>query len=324
MILRGTAPDNLLVQGDLDFSLADCPPARLPAGLQVRRLIISGARKLEQLPSGLRCYDLLASETGLKSLPADIQVTNVLNLSDSKQLESLPAGLKAGSLQLQNCVALKELPNDLQVIFLNISGCQGLTEFPQRGPATLGRLNMRDCRNLRQLPGWLKIVGQLDISDCPLLEELPQDLQVRSWLDVANTPLRGLPATLNKVQLRWHAVRVPQRVVFEPETITAEEVFAEDNVELRRVLVERMDQEVFMRNARVKVIDEDQDPGGVRRLLKVEMAGDEPLVHLSVKCPSTAHSYLLRVPPAMKSCRQAVAWIAGFDNPDDYRPLIET
>ena len=51
---------------------------------------------------------------------------------------------------------------------------------------------------------------------------------------------------------------------------------------------------------------------------------DEDLVTLSVKCPSTAHSYMLRVPPSMKSCHQAAAWIAGFDNPDDYKPLAET
>lgn len=248
----------------------------------------------------------------------------MLNLSDSQYLEQLPQGLKVGNLVLQNCGALKALPEDLQVFFLNISGCQRLTTFPQRGPAALGRLNMRNCRNLRQLPTWLKAVAQLDISDCPLLEELPQELQVRGWLDMADTSLRGLPVTLENVQLRWHAVRITQRIAFAPETITAEEVFAEENVELRRVLVERMDQEDFMRSAHVQVIDQDQDPGGERQLLKVDLSGDEPFVHLAVKCPSTAHSYLLRVPPTMQSCRQAVAWIAGFDNPDDYRPLAET
>lgn len=32
----------------------------------------------------------------------------------------------------------------------------------------------------------------------------------------------------------------------------------------------------------------------------------------------------LRAPPTMASCHQAAAWVAGFDNPDDYRPLVET
>jgi hypothetical protein len=43
-----------------------------------------------------------------------------------------------------------------------------------------------------------------------------------------------------------------------------------------------------------------------------------------VACPSTGRRYALRVPPTMRSCRQAAAWTAGFDNPDLYRPLIET
>jgi hypothetical protein len=44
---------------------------------------------------------------------------------------------------------------------------------------------------------------------------------------------------------------------------------------------------------------------------------------LKVVCPSTGHLHVLRVPPHMRSCRQAAAWIAGFDNPDDYQPIIE-
>jgi hypothetical protein len=54
------------------------------------------------------------------------------------------------------------------------------------------------------------------------------------------------------------------------------------------------------------------------------MKGDEDLLCVSVICPSTARQYVIRVPPTMLTCRQAVAWVAGFDNPDDYRPLIET
>jgi len=45
---------------------------------------------------------------------------------------------------------------------------------------------------------------------------------------------------------------------------------------------------------------------------------------LAVQCPSTDRRYVLRVPPTMQSCHQAAAWIAGFDNPDDYKLLKET
>ena len=71
-------------------------------------------------------------------------------------------------------------------------------------------------------------------------------------------------------------------------------------------------------------LDKDSDAGGVRRLLRVEFAGDEPLVCLNVFCPSTGRQYMLRVPPQMRHCHAAAAWIAGFDNPDEYQPVQET
>ena len=71
-------------------------------------------------------------------------------------------------------------------------------------------------------------------------------------------------------------------------------------------------------------MDEDHDAGGPRRLMRVPMGNDEPPVCVSVLCPSTGRQYVIRVPPTMQSCHQAVAWVAGFDNPDDYRPMAET
>ena len=70
--------------------------------------------------------------------------------------------------------------------------------------------------------------------------------------------------------------------------------------------------------------DRDTDSGGARELLCVEVPGDEPLVCVSVRCPSTGRHYLLRMPPDVTSCAQAVAWTTGFDNPDAYAPLQET
>ena len=114
------------------------------------------------------------------------------------------------------------------------------------------------------------------------------------------------------------------RIAFRPEEITAAEVLAERNAEVRRVKLERMGIERFLADANPETLDEDTDPGGPRRLLRVEWEGDEPLVCVLVCCPSTGRRYTLRVPPQMETCRQAVAWAAGFDNPDDYRPIEET
>ena len=32
----------------------------------------------------------------------------------------------------------------------------------------------------------------------------------------------------------------------------------------------------------------------------------------------------LRVPPTVRTCRAAAAWLAGFSEPDAYRPVLET
>jgi hypothetical protein len=34
--------------------------------------------------------------------------------------------------------------------------------------------------------------------------------------------------------------------------------------------------------------------------------------------------YMLRVPPQVRTCRRAAAWLAGFEHERDYNPLIET
>jgi hypothetical protein len=361
LILKGEAPDNLRVQGRLSFY--DKIP-HLPAGLQVDENLYIQRSSLEELPSELKCFELYIDGAALKRLPDDLQVTNKITLkncvnleilpsgfkankllldgchalttlpplqiaqeisvNDCTSLEALPSDLKTGRLNLRSCHALKALPEDLDVFFLDIAGCISMSAYPEHGPSTLGSFNMQGCTRLPGLPLWLREVAQLTISDCPAITSWPATLQVRSWVDIANTSLASLPEALKDVQLRWHNVRITKRIAFAPETITPEEIFAEQNIELRRVLIERMGYQTFLAHTHAEVRDADEDPGGPRQLLRVAIPGDEDLVVLSVSCPSTSRRYILRVPPTMQSCHQAAAWIAGFENPDDYQPLIET
>ena len=187
----------------------------------------------------------------------------------------------------------------------------------------VGRLNARGCSRLRSLPRELS-VSRLDISDCVNLEELPDGVRVSTEIEIANTALTGLPPSLADVRLLWRGVPIAPRIAFEPGSITVAEILSESNSELRRVLLERFGLERFLTEANPEVLDQDRDAGGERKLLRVPMEGDEALVCILVLCPSTGRRYILRVPPTMKTCRQAIAWTAGFDNPDDYRPLVET
>jgi hypothetical protein len=301
-ILAGTAPANLRVQGKLDLSETG----------------------VSALPAGLRCYHLDLRGTPIRSLPEGLRVEYKLDLQDCRELEALPAGLKVGSLVLRGCTALKGLPEGLDVYFLDLQGCSRLEGWPRKAAIRIGRLNASGCARLRDLPRGLRNLSQLDISNCPGLRELPEGLRVSSWLDVANTGITRLPTTLRGVRLRWRGVPVDERIAFRPETITVEEILQERNAELRRVLLERFGFERFMLQAGAQVLDRDRDAGGERQLLRVRMQEDEDLVCVSVFCPSTGRRYLLRVPPTMKTCHQAVTWIAGFRNARDYRPLVET
>jgi hypothetical protein len=140
--------------------------------------------------------------------------------------------------------------------------------------------------------------------------------------------------------------RVPKRSTISPVTLTQEPISADrdrsmilghravkslngqeilrtDNVEIRRIAIERLGYETFLEQVGGVIRDRDTDAGGDRQLICIAFEDDEPLMLLKVICPSTGHLHVLRVPPYMDTCHQSAAWIAGFDNPDDYHPAIE-
>jgi hypothetical protein len=209
----------------------------------------------------------------------------------------------------------------LQLLFLDSNQLDALPECLSN-LNNLDRLSLNSNTRLTHLPRGIK-AHDLNIGGCTRLSHLPDDLDV--WrLDLADTGITILPATARVNQFFWRGAPIFERTAFSPEIITHYEVFAEKNLTTRRVLIERMGIERFMREAKPEVLDLDQDAGGERQLLRIELRSDEPVVCLSVIDPSTGRQYMLRVPPTMTTCRQAAAWIAGFDNPDDYKPLVET
>jgi hypothetical protein len=299
--------------------------ATAPPGLSVDgKLNLAGKSKLRQLPAGLTCYELDASRTGLDWLPDDLSVECVLALEGCRRLRSLPPRLKVGTLNVANCTNLEELPEGLDVWFLNVSGCTRLARFPRRASIARGSLNVNGCRSLVALPDYLTDLGTLDIGNCPQLTALPPRLHISSWIEVAGSGLTGLPPHLKHVGIRWRGVLVDHTTAFFPQRLRAKTVLKDRNAERRRVMIERMGFDRFMREAGAERLHADRDPGGPRELLRVPMQGDEDIICLSVNCPSTGRHYLLRVPPTMKTCRQAAAWMAGFDDPKLYQPVKET
>jgi hypothetical protein len=302
-------------------------PTSLPDDLRCDVLDLRGVPALPW-PNGLRCYDLLLAGSAIRSLPADLKVERKLDLANCRELTALPTGLTCGSLDVSGCVSLTELPEGLDVWFLNLQGCLGLRTWPQRATIRAGTLNLRDCASLNELPDYLGSLAALNLRGCVSLKRLPDNLEVTGPLEIARSGVvdgTGIPAPLmEQAQWRWMGVPIERRIVFEPGSITAAEILAERNAERRRVMIDRVGYTRFMREANAKVRDADRDAGGERQLLVIPLPDDEDLVTLSCHCPSTGNRYVIRVPPATKSCHAAAAWIAGFDDPNDYRPNKET
>src|SRR5580700_3698883 len=78
-------------------------PINLPSHLHVEALDLSTCRDVESLPKGLTCFELNASNTAIRELPADLQVESILNLSNCDKLRSLPRGLTVGALNIRGC-----------------------------------------------------------------------------------------------------------------------------------------------------------------------------------------------------------------------------
>ena len=276
------------------------------------------------LPAGLHCYSLNLAGQPITELPSDLQVDFKINLSGCQQLTRLETNLRVPSLVLTNCARLEALPEGMNVNFLQLDGCTALRRWPNTAQVLHGWVRARGCRELSELPPGLGPLSSLDLRGCARIASLPEGVRVRSWIDIGGTKIASLPESLRGVGLRWRGVPVSPQIAFSPETLRGQDILNERNAEVRRVMIERVGFEKFVNEVKAEVLDSDMDRGGERKLLRVPLQNDEPIVIVSVRCPSTSRQYLVRVPPATKTCRQAVAWTAGFDDPADYAPIAET
>jgi len=148
-------------------------------------------------------------------------------------------------------------------------------------------------------------------------------------------------------------VRVPRHVIEAPATITVAEIEAEDNAEVRRVMVERYGAARYLLDSGAKQIH--RTKLGV--LYRKEVPNDEPIVMVrllnstpepdgtltsaeareqfgarifdrAAKAAGAGvdarwKAYMLRVPPTMEDASEAVAWLSG-KTAATYHPSVET
>jgi hypothetical protein len=130
----------------------------------------------------------------------------------------------------------------------------------------------------------------------------------------------------------WHGVMVPRFVVARPDLITIADIDRQINAEVRRAMIERYrhGEEIhgaaaFIRDAGGERLDHDERYG---TLWLRRIPDDEPIVMIEVvnrtrEPDGRFKHYWLRVPPTIRTARDAVAWT--FNMPaQQYAPEIET
>ena len=84
----------------------------------------------------------------------------------------------------------------------------------------------------------------------------------------------------------WHGVRVPQRIIEHADQLTAAEILALSNVEVRRAVIERIGgPKALIERAgdACQVVDADTDALGLpRRLLRLHLPDDDTLLMVQV------------------------------------------
>jgi hypothetical protein len=122
----------------------------------------------------------------------------------------------------------------------------------------------------------------------------------------------------------WNGILVPEDVIVLDEPITIDRVNAEPNAEIRRVLIERIGLDNFLRAGNCIKLHNDE----TGTLYRMNVPGDEPILVVQVinRTPEpdgSYNEYFLRVPPTINRARQGVAWTFGLSE-EEYYPIAES
>ncbi len=159
------------------------------------------------------------------------------------------------------------------------------------------------------------------MTDCQNLSELPDGLEGRGHLALGGTKIKQMPQNYKVGGYYVGNVPSPEKVYWRPQELSFQEVISIQDVEVRRVAIERMGWEIFLHRAEGKfqVINADPDPL-VGTLIRIPMPGeDEPCYLLRMRDANLPRHYILRVPPTYKTAREANAWTWN-SGPSEYNP----
>jgi hypothetical protein len=123
-----------------------------------------------------------------------------------------------------------------------------------------------------------------------------------------------------KVYVRGIVLAPRIKQMLDSGTLTGQMIMRFTNAGIRRLLLEEFGYERFLQEMPHEIIEK----SGEQELVKINWHKLEEPIHLvKVRCSTTGVFYTLRVPPEMKTVKEAVAWTFGM-NAQEYVPQTET
>ncbi|MEU6356084.1 DUF6745 domain-containing protein [Streptomyces sp. NPDC047072] len=122
----------------------------------------------------------------------------------------------------------------------------------------------------------------------------------------------------------WRGMAVPAAFLAELSTLTPERIRAEENAELRRVMLEYYGYDRYLADSDAQPVHRDET--GI--LWRIDLVDDEAVVMVEVvnstpEPDGTHRTYWLRVPPTTRTAKEGVAWTFGLVS-EVYEPVQET
>ncbi|RUR75278.1 DUF6745 domain-containing protein [Chlorogloeopsis fritschii PCC 9212] len=113
-----------------------------------------------------------------------------------------------------------------------------------------------------------------------------------------------------------HGVKIPEKYgKVHSQQWQPHWLLEEDNAELRRVLIQAIGYDRISQELKAQELDVWQE----YTLLCIDVDVDvEPICLLKMTCPSTGRIHVLRVPPEIKSAREAISWVNWGIDPEEF------
>ena len=114
----------------------------------------------------------------------------------------------------------------------------------------------------------------------------------------------------------YHGTTLPEEYgKHHPQQWQPSWLLQEQNAELRKILIQEIGYYRILEELQAIEINYDQEYTLLKINLKIDI---EPIYLLKIICPSTGNVHVLRVPPEMKSAREAITWVNWDIPPEDF------